>query len=172
MKSRLHSPLRALAALAVLVAGCLPLGGGRAVSPVAMLEGANARLPDVAFAEVTSFAGDRLFAYMNGAAEAYYAKGFRDLGTADAKWRATDAKLEVYLVDSPAHAKALFDEFNDGKGAELPAGLASASWAARELEGIFHRGLIFCRVIVYGDDGEARQLLHALATAVDQSIPD
>ena len=154
------------------VGGCLPLGAQRAPSPLAALKAADARLPEVAFDKLMSFPGDRLFAYMNGAAETYYAKGFRDLGTCDAKWRGTDAKVELYLVDTPVHAKALFDEFNDGKGTELPAGLASASWIARELEGIFHRGPYLCRIIIYGNDGEARQLLHALSAAVDQSIPE
>ena len=169
MRSRSTSALLAVAALCL--AGCLPLGTGGPPAPLAALEAADARLPDVAFDKFVAFPGDRLFAYMNGAAETYYAKGFRDLGTCDARWRETDAKVELYLVEPAANAKALFDEFNDGKGTELPAGLASASWTARELEGIFHRGPYFCRVIIYGGDAEARQLLHALSAAIDQSLP-
>jgi hypothetical protein len=93
------------------------------------------------------------------------------LAVADAKWRDTEAKLELYQVTTPANAKALFEEFNDGKGRELPAGLGSAAWDATELEGIFYRGACFCRVIIIGNDKEARQLLDALAAAIDQSIP-
>jgi len=160
----------ALAPLAVL-GGCLPFGGDGA-SPSAVLRRAAARLSEVAVTKQMSFAGARLYDYMNGAAEAYYAKGFRTLGVADARWRTTDATLEVYRLETPAHAKALFDEFNDGKGKELPAGLGSASWHARELEGIFHRGPYFCRLIIVGNDNEAKQLLDALAAAIDQSIPE
>ena len=108
---------------------------------------------------------------MNGAAEAYYAKGFRELAVCDTRWQTTDAKIELYRAEPVANAKALFDEFNDGKGKELPAGIGSAAWTGQELDGIFHRGPYFCRLIIYGHDKEAHELLHTLAAAIDQAIP-
>jgi hypothetical protein len=123
------------------------------------------------FINLASYAGARLFDYMDGAAETYFQHGFRTLGVADTKWRRTQAKVEVFQLATPADAKALFDERNDGKGRELPAGLASASWEAREIEGIFYRGSYVCQFMIYGNDKEAHQLLDTLAAALDQSIP-
>jgi hypothetical protein len=151
---------------------CPFLGGRRATSPLAILKAADARLAEMSFTNLMEFPGARLFDYMNGAAETYYARGFVTLGTAETKWRATEARIELYQVKMPANAKGLFDDHNDGKGKELPAGLGSAWWEARELEGIFHRGSHFCRVIIYGNDKEAQQLLDTLSAAIDQSIPE
>jgi len=172
MKSRSTSPLSLLAIL-LLLAGCrCPFGGARkAGAPAAILKAADARLAEMAFTKLTTHPGGRLYDYMNGAAEAYFARNFLTLGTADTRWRTTDAKLELFQVKAPADAKGLFDDHNDGKGKELPAGLGSAAWAAKELEGIFHRGPYFCRIIIYGNDKEAQQLLDRLAAAIDQSIP-
>jgi hypothetical protein len=125
----------------------------------------------MAFTKLMAWPAGRLYDYMDGAAEAYFARGFRTLGTADTKWRDTLAKIELYQVKAPADAKALFDDMNDGKGKQLPAGLGSASWEAKELEGIFYRGTCFCRIMIYGNDKAAHQLLDALAAALDQSIP-
>jgi hypothetical protein len=139
--------------------------------PLDVLRAADRQLKQAFFARHVAYGREKLYAYMDGAAEAYYAKGFRELGVCDARWGSTDAKIELYRADGAANAKALFDEFNDGKGKTLPAGEGSAAWYARELEGIFHRGPYFCRLIIYGDDAEARRLLELLAAAIDQAIP-
>jgi hypothetical protein len=125
----------------------------------------------MAFTNVMSWPGARLYDYMDGAAETYFARNFRDLGTAETSWRKTDARIELYLLKTPADAKGLFDDQNDGKGKQLPAGAGSAAWDAKELEGIFHRGPYFCRVIIYGNSAAARQLLDALSAAIDQKVP-
>ena len=171
MKSRWTRPLSVLAILPLL-SGCrCPWWGERAPAPLAVLKGADARLDEMSFTNLMTFPGPRLYDYMDGAAEAYYARGFRVLGTAETKWRKTDARIELYQVKTAADAKGLFDDHNDGKGKELPAGLGSAAWTAKELEGIFYRGTHFCRVIIYGNDKEAQQLLDSLAAAIDQNIP-
>jgi len=123
------------------------------------------------FEKLASFSSGRLYDYMDGAAEGYFKHNFLVLGTADTKFRNTQAKAELFRLAAPADAKALFDELNDGKGKQLPAGLRSASWEAKEIEGIFYRGPYFCRLMIYGNDKEAHQLLDALAAAVDLSIP-
>jgi len=156
--------------LLVLLCGCPPRDRGPE-APHDILRQADRVLREIFFAKHVTFGRQQLFAYMNGAAEAYYAKGFRELGVCDARWKTTDAKIELYRASEPANAKALFDEFNDGKGKQLPAGQGSAAWHARELEGIFHRGPYFCRLIIYGDDVEAKQLLDTLAAAIDQAMP-
>jgi hypothetical protein len=143
---------------------------GAPEAPLDVLEAAEARMSEATFSGRMSFEGAKLYSYMNGAAETYYAKGFEVLGTADAKWRNTEAKIELYRVNSAANAKALFDESDDGTGKPLAAGVASTSWSNHEIYGIFHRGPFFCRVIVYGNDAEARQLLQTLAQAIDQAI--
>jgi len=169
MRSRSTSVLL----LPLLLAGCAcPWLRGRQADPAAVLRAADERLAEMSFAKLTSFPGPRLFDYMNGAAEAYYQRGFRVLASAETKWRTTDARIELYRVDTPANAALLLDDHDDGKGKELPAGAGSASWKSKELEGIFHRQAFFCRVIIYGNDKEAEQLLDALAAAVDQSIAE
>lgn len=171
MKSNWTRRLAIAASLAVL-AGCAPWSRPEPVKPVIILRRADARMRgEVAFNKRIPWTGPHLYDYMNGAAETYYARGFRELGTVEARWRGTDAMVELYQVKTPENATALFGEFNDGKGRKLPAGVASAAWSAKELEGIFHRGCYFCRLIIYGNDVEARQLLDKLATAIDASIP-
>jgi len=126
----------------------------------------------MAFTKAMTWPGPRLYDYMDGASETYYAHHFRVLATAETRQGRTDARIELFQVASPADAQALFAEHDDGKGTKLPAGLASAAWSAKEFEGIFHRGPYFCRLIIYGNDAEARQLLDALAIAIDKSIPE
>jgi len=159
--------------LLAVLAGCLgsPRISSGPSSPVGILKAANGRLTHMQFEKLATFSSGRLYDYMDGAAEGYFKHNFQTLGTADAKFRNTQAKAEVFLLAAPDDAKALFTELNDGKGKELPAGLASASWEARELEGIFYRGPYFCRLMIYGNDKEAHQLLDALAAAIDLSIP-
>ncbi|MFP4056237.1 MAG: DUF6599 family protein [Candidatus Brocadiia bacterium] len=165
--TRLAAPL-ALSAL--LLAGGCGLWRPSPPSPVEVLEATAARLPEVAIAKVREHTGRRLYDYMDGAAETYFAHGFRSLGTADAKWRNTEAVIEVFRLATPDDAKALFDQKNHGADRELPAGAASAAWKAKELEGIFHRGPFFCTIMIYGNDQEAQQLLDTLAAALDQTI--
>jgi len=137
---------------------------------VAILRAADAALPDMTLANVAEWPGPRLFDYMNGAAERYYAHRFVTLGSAETKLGKTDARVELFMVRSPADAKALFDDHDDGKGKKLPVGLASSLWVAREMEAIFHRGPYFCRIIIYGSGPEAHKLLNSLAAAIDKSI--
>lgn len=155
--------------MAVVLCGCLPWRD-EPQAPREVLEAAEPTLPEIAFSGQMTFQGAKLYSYMNGAAETYYAKGFEVLGTAEVKWRNTEAVIELYRVNRPANAKALFEESDDGTGKPLPAGVASTSWSNHEIYGIFHRGPFFCRVIIYGNDAEARRLLETLAQAVDQAI--
>jgi len=170
MKSRSASILSLLLAAALLT-GCCPLCKNATPSPTAVLKAADAALPKVEFSGFGEFAGGRLFDYMNGAAEGYYQFNFRVLAAADAKQGECEAKVEVYRLADPADAKSLFDGSNDGKGKPLPEGVAGTCWYARELEGIFHRGPFFCRILVYGDDDKSKTFLNTLATHLDQAIP-
>jgi hypothetical protein len=159
--------------LLAALAGCLgvPRSSTGPSSPAGILKAANGRLAHMQFEKLASFSSGRLYDYMDGAAEGYFKHNFQTLGTSDTKFRNTQAKAEVFLLAAPEDAKALFNELNDGKGKQLPAGLASASWVAKEIEGIFYRGPYLCRLMIYGNDKEARQLLDALAAAIDLSIP-
>jgi len=140
-------------------------------SPTTVVKAADASLPKVTFSGHGEFEGGRLFDYMNGAAEGYYKYNFRVLAAADAKQGECEAKVEVFAFAAPTNAKAIFEASNDGKGKPLPAGEAGTCWYARELEGIFHRGPFFCRVIVYGDDDASKTFLSTLAKAIDGAIP-
>ena len=180
MTCRLTS-LWAAGALVVLLAGCPRPRNGKpdgpqprpaTTQPEAVLKAADARLADAKFTTLVSFEGNKLYAYMDGAAETYYARGFLKLATVDVKWKETDAKVELYRVKTAANAAALLEEFDDGKGKKLAAGVRSAAWDAKELEGIFHRGPFFCRLIIYGGDKEAHQMLAALASAIDKAIAE
>ena len=159
--------------IAIAIGGCrLPSSGKPPAGPVAVLKAADAALPQMAFTNLAEWPGARLFDYMDGAAEAYFSRGFRVLGSAEAKLGKTDARIELFQVKSAADAKALFDDHNDGKGKKLAVGAASALWEAREMEAIFHRGPFFCRLILYGSNAEAHTLLDALAAAIDKNISE
>jgi hypothetical protein len=168
----LRSISRGAAAALLLAAGCALLAPAKPPSPLDVLRAADAGLPQLAFADLSAYRGAQLYGYMNGAAEAYYQRNFRSLGTAETKWRSTEAVIELYRLASPDDARGLFADHDDGKGVSLGAGAAGTTWTAKELEAIFRRGPYFCRVIVYGNDAEARELLKTLATAVDRGIGD
>jgi len=163
------SPLVAI--FFALLTGCPPWAAKPPANPAAVLRAADAALPDMAFTNVAEWPGARLFDYMDGAAEAYFRRRFVTLASADTKLGKTDARVELFQVRSPADARALFDDHDDGKGKKLSVGLASALWEAREMEAIFHRGPLFCRLIIYGASPEAHKLLDTLAGAIDKSIP-
>ncbi|HUT32940.1 MAG TPA: hypothetical protein VNE39_05645 [Planctomycetota bacterium] len=155
----------------VVESGCkFPWSAPAPANPVAILKAADAALPGMALTNVAEWPGPRLFDYMDGAAETYFARRFVTLGSAETKLGKTDARVELFMVKAPADAKALFDDHDDGKGKKLGVGLASSLWEAREMEAIFHRGPYFCRLIIYGSSPEAHKLLGTLAAAIDKSI--
>lgn len=139
--------------------------------PANVLAAADEALPDASLTRLASYSGNRLYTYLDGAAEAYFDRGFLKLATAQVARRDARATVELYLLATADGAAELFGDLSDGKGEELPAGRHSTLWATTGLEGIFHRGRYFCRLAAPANDEAARQLLNTLATAIDKSIP-
>ena len=139
--------------------------------PANVLAAADAALPEASLTRLATYSGNRLYTYLDGAAEAYFDRGFLKLATADVAGGHSRATAELYLLATADGAAELFGDLSDGKGEKLPAGRHGALWATTGLEGIFHRGPYFCRLAAPGNDEAARQLLNTLAAAIDKSIP-
>lgn len=135
-----------------------------------ILKAAGSRCTNVELLKTSQYAGTELFNYMNGAAEIYHQHGFVRMATARLKRSDTRALVELYQLDGPANTQKLFKMRLDGTSKPLEAGSEGVYWPAAELEGIFRRGDMFCRVYVYASDEGAVRMLSDIASAVDASL--
>jgi len=158
---------------ALLAVGCRH----NAASPRAILRKGLAGTENLEIRGTKEYRGQELYNYMNGAAETYYMHGFLVLGIAELERGETRALVELYQLEAPANATALFASYRDKAAKPLDAGTEGIYWPAQEIEGLFHRGPFFCRVYVYapasppGRGAPALKLLNDIASGVDAATP-
>jgi hypothetical protein len=130
-------------------------GGGRNGSGTGFAPAAQG----VVFAPQT-FDADTIFDYMNGGAERYLKHGFKTLKVWTGKAGEAEVTVELYLVDSPENARALFEQLKGG--AAVVSG--GTSTALRNGSGVAQAGKFFLRVFAYPEqDGPPGQVLESFA---------
>lgn len=107
-----------------------------------------------------SYDEETIFDYMNGGAELYLRHGFKTLKVWTGKAAEADVTVELYLVDSPENARALFEKMKSGAA----VGAGETSSALRNGSGVAQAGKFFLRVFAYPEqDGPPRQVLDSFA---------
>jgi len=164
-----------LAAL-VLVHGCAGATRVDQAAPTSRAQDELATLRDAAhggllLTEFRQYEGGRLYDYMNGAAETYFAHGFRRLTTCVARWGETEAIIELYRLATRANAAELLASFRGSGERQLQAGEEGLFWPGAEPEANIQRGPFFARIIVYGRRASAAESqLKTIVARVDRSL--
>ena len=117
------------------------------------------RVEGVAFAPA-DYNPETIFEYMNGAAELYLQHGFKALKVWTGKTDGVEVTVELYLLDSPGNAGALFDRLKGGEeGAMEETRTAIGSGA-----GTAQAGPFLLRAFTYPEsEGPSRQALESFA---------
>lgn len=168
-------------------AGLLPLalagavlaaaGGCRTVperprAPDLILAVAAQSVPGVRLGTIQTYAGERLYDFMDGAAVTYMEHNFHVLAAADTYRGADLAKIELYEMATAGDCERLYSQFAAAPGAPFAAGEAGCSWAGFEPEVLFRRGPYLVRLLGYCEDRDAAaRLLRDLAAAIDAHLP-
>ncbi len=117
---------------------------------------------------VQQFAGKRLVEFINGAAELYFAYGFRD--AVAAKYRLADGSevaVEIYEVDRPENAYGLYSFDSEGSHPDVGH---EAVYAAGLLK--FWKGAFFVRILAENDTDEIKQLLVRIGQSIANKIEE
>jgi hypothetical protein len=107
-----------------------------------------------------SYDADTIFDYMDGGAELYLKHGFKSLKVWTGKAGEVEVTVELYLLDSPENAGALFESMKSGSVIRI----AETSTAVLNGSGVASAGKFFLRAFTYPEqDGPPRQVLESFA---------
>jgi hypothetical protein len=155
-------PLRTLwAAVLLLAAGSdplftlLPPDG----TPHGWLRQGQARL----------FAGAALYQHIDGGAELYNRFGFDRLAVQDYAKDAHEARVEIYKMNDPAGAGAVFAEITKGMAAQAVYGTVCV---LDDYQILFQRGVYCVSVTTYETGTEPLAAMAALAAKIDAALID
>lgn len=116
---------------------------------------------------VEYFGPDALFDHINGGAEVYLEKGFRELAVGlYVLTGGTEAMAEVYTMESPSAATEMF-ALEQGSG---EAGVLGEEASVGSQSVAFRRGPHYVKLIAYTPEEGLRAKLEALASAIDARL--
>jgi len=139
--------------------------------PAALLAATAQATPALRFGPTQTYAGERLYDFMDGAAVTYLEHHARILAAADVFRGADQAKIELYEMASPDDSTRLYAELAASAKTAFPAGEAGCTWAGFEPEALFRRGPYLVRLLGYARDREAAaSLLAEIGKALDGQL--
>jgi hypothetical protein len=145
-----------------------PACSGSGAKWFAKLVPADDEVPGIdALGSATTYAGQRLFDYIDGGADIYYEYGFRRLAVQKYRAQQGDVILEIYQMETPSAAYGIYT--TDVRG-EHPSLGQDATYAGGLLT--FWKGTHFVRIFADTDTDAARSLLIRLGEVVAKNIPD
>jgi hypothetical protein len=119
--------------------------------------------------EVELVGPERLFDHINGGAEIYLEKGFRELVVGYYVLSGgVEASVEAYMMENPAVAAEMFS-LEQGSGATQILG-EEASVAAQSIA--FRKGAYYVKLLAYSSGGQVRDHLSSLGKAVEEGLPE
>jgi len=113
------------------------------------------------------FAGSALYQHINGGAELYHQYGFDRLAVQDYTNGHQEVRVEIYRMNDPAAAAAVFAEITAGMTAQQLHGTACV---LDDYQVLFYRGPFCVSLTAYESSAAAREAMTALAAAIDAAI--
>ncbi len=151
--------LTALAAL-LMIPGC----GGGGADRIELPARAGGWALD---GETEYFGSDALFDHINGGAEVYLEKGFRELAVGHYVLdEGVEVMAEVYAMETPAAASEMFD-LEQGERASGSVG-EEAAVATQSMA--FRRGPYYVKLIAYSPEDGLQSKLEELGAAIDTRL--
>jgi hypothetical protein len=115
------------------------------------------------------FAGSALYQHIDGGAELYNRFGFNRLAVQDYAKDAHEARVEIYKMNDPAGAGAVFAEITGGMATQTTYGTACA---LDDYQILFQRGAYCVSVTTYETGTEPLAAMAALAAKIDAALID
>ncbi|MCP4570150.1 MAG: hypothetical protein GY841_21430 [FCB group bacterium] len=118
--------------------------------------------------EVTTFAGETLFEYINGGAEIYHTYKFVEVATADYKLGEDDLVLDIYLFDNADYAFGLYSALRPPDPEFISLGVEGYISSTR-LEILKDKYMI--RLTAYKESAEISSAMKSFAGEIEKKIP-
>jgi hypothetical protein len=117
--------------------------------------------------ETRIFVGAELYRHIDGGAELYHRSGFDRLAVQDYARGPAEVRVEIYAMNDPAGAEAVFAELGSG----LPGDTTFGQACTRDDYQIqFRRDRYLVSLTCYEPGAETKQAMGALAAAIDASL--
>ena len=113
------------------------------------------------------FRGAALYQHINGGAELYHQHGFDRLAVRDYAHGGHEVRVEIYRMNDPAGAAAVFAEMTAGLVTQKQYGTACA---LDEYQVLFFRGPYCVSLTTYESGAEPAAAMAALAARIDASL--
>jgi hypothetical protein len=115
------------------------------------------------------FAGAALYQHIDGGAELYNRFGFNRLAVQDYAKDALEIRVEIYKMNNPAGAGAVFAELTVGMATQTTYGTVCV---LDEYQILFQRGAYCISVTTYESGPEPQAATAALAAKIDAALID
>ncbi len=115
------------------------------------------------------FSGSALYQHINGGAELYHRNGFDRLAVQDYASGSHEVRVEIYRMDDPAGAAAVFAEMTAGLNVEKRYGTACV---LDDYQVLFHRGSCCVSLTTYESGEEPSAAMAALAAKIDDALAE
>lgn len=113
------------------------------------------------------FNGGALFRQINGGAELFLEHGFSRMALRDYRKGEREVRIEIYEMNEPAGAQAVFAENSQG----IPPGEGYGEQCTLDpFQIVFLRGKYYVTVTCFEPDDEVERAMVALATEVDGNL--
>ncbi len=117
--------------------------------------------------EARLFAGAALYQHIDGGAELYQKYGFDRLGVQDYANGAHEVRVEIYKMNEPAGAAAVFSEMTAGLALHALYGKACV---LDDYQVLFYRGAYCVSLTTYESGAEPKAALKAMAAVIDAAL--
>jgi hypothetical protein len=117
--------------------------------------------------ETSLFVGAALYQHINGGAEQVHRYGFDRLAVQDYAQGAHEVRVEIYRMNEPAGAAAMFAEMTAGLAVQALYGTACV---LDEYQVLFLRGDALVSLTTYEKSAEAAAAMAALAAKIDSVL--
>jgi len=115
------------------------------------------------------FSGAELYRHINGGAELYNQFGFDHLTVQDYAKSTYEARVEIYKMNDPAGAAAVFAEITKGMATQTVFGTVCV---IDDYQVLFQRGAYCVSVTTYETGTETLAAMAALAAKIDTALID
>ncbi len=115
------------------------------------------------------FVGAALYQHIDGGAEPYHRNGFDRLAVQDYAKDAHEVRVEIYKMNEPAGAAAVFAEITAGMPTQEVFGTASV---LDDYQILFQRGAYCVSLTTYECGAETSKAMAALAARIDAALAE
>jgi hypothetical protein len=113
------------------------------------------------------FVGSALYQHIDGGAELYHQYGFDRLAVQDYTDGSHEVRAEIYRMNDPSGAAAVFAEITAGMAVQKLYGTASV---LDDYQVLFQRGPFCVSLTTYEKSAEAQAAMAALALKIDAAL--